>query len=273
MPLSGDATERRALVAVLRWMIDGGLAAEVHARVDAYATDEGADAVLKLRPDRIALLPQPSLVGVDEPGDLLAGAERRTATRQWLRARLVEEPVLYRDDIDDEEWGELRRRLGEESRLLDEMFGLVLEAHAEGVAAIDPTGALADLRFPAGGTVGHAALLLIEVLAAAPDGPGASDPSTPTPAPPSLTEGEVAAAVAELAVVHARRWANDLVTAPDRLTRRVLDLLVALRLACVGGGDVGERRVTLLPAASRFRAVEPKPGVAAVDADVQGELW
>ncbi len=277
--LAGDATERRALVAVLRWMIDGGLAAELHARVDAYATDEGADAVLRLRPDRIALLPQPAMVGVDRPADLLAGAERRPATRQWLRARLVEDPVVYRDDVDDEEWAELRRRLGEESRLLDEMFGLVLEARAEGVAAIDPTGSLADLRFPAGGTVGHAALLLIERLGALPgdqpDTGADGGPDRPGPVP----ERKVAAMVAELAALHARRWANDLVTAPERLTRRVLDLLVSLRLVRIDqrGRQVdgaSEPMVTLLAAASRFRAVEPAAaGAAGVDADVQGELW
>ena len=83
--LSGDTTERRALVTVLRWMIDHGLAVELHAHVDAYAGDDSADAVLKVRPDRIALMPLPALVGVDDADELLRRAERRTSTRQWLR--------------------------------------------------------------------------------------------------------------------------------------------------------------------------------------------
>src|SRR5690606_9970260 len=136
--LTGDATERRALVAVLRWMIDHGLAGELHDHVDAYASDETADAVLELRPDRIVMVPLPTVVGADDAATVLARADGRGVTRQWLRSRLVEEPVVYRDDLTDAEWAELRRRLGEEERILDEMFGLVLESRAEGVAAIDP---------------------------------------------------------------------------------------------------------------------------------------
>lgn len=235
--LSADSTERRALVAALRWMIDHGLAVELHAHVAAYGDDAEADAVLKLRPDRIALLALPA---VDSPGPeaLLARTERRENTRQWLRARLVEDPVLYRDDLTEAEWMELRRRLGEEERYLDEMFGLVVEARAEGVAAIDPRGDLAGQRFPTGGTEGHAALLLIGALRSA-----GGD---------WWPESAVLTTVASLAVAHARHWSKELVEAPDRLARRAVDLLVEVRLA--------ERRddpaaVRLLPAAARFAAV------------------
>ena len=292
--LSGDATERRALVAVLRWMIDHGLAAELHAHVDAYATDDTADAVLKVRPDRIALLPLPTLVGAPDATSLLERADRRSATRQWLRSRLVEEPVVYRDDLDEGEWGELRRRLGDEERMLDEMFGLVLEARAEGVAAIDPTGALADRRFPTTGTVGHAAVLLLDRLARSGPGDGGGDADRP------VTMAEVTAHVGALAERNARRWANDLVASPDKLAGQVVDLLVALRLAervegtggdhgpgpapaggaadAVGDGapaDAGRnagpaRVVRILPAAARFRPVEtakPEPDAA------EGALW
>src|SRR5690606_7304602 len=70
--LTDDSTERRALVSVLSWMIDRGLATELHAHVDAYATDRDADAVLKLRPDRIVLLALPALTGAPDAGALLA---------------------------------------------------------------------------------------------------------------------------------------------------------------------------------------------------------
>lgn len=233
LSLSGDASERRAVVTALRWMIDHGLATELHARVDNYATDVDADAVLRFRPDRIALVPLPVLAGTDT--DLLARADRRDNTRQWLRARLTEDPVVYRDDLTDDEWTELRRRLGEESRFLHEMFGLALEARAEGVAAIDPDGSLADQRFPAGGTEGHAALLLLGVLQERRSG--------------WWEEAEVDGVVARLASEYGKFWAKDLVSAPERLGRRAVDLLVAVRLA--------ERRshppgVRLLAAAARF---------------------
>ena len=244
--LTDDATGRRALVNVVRWMIELGLATELHAHVEAYASDGSADAVIKLRPDRIALVPLPTAIGVESADALLAAAERRSATRQWLRGRLVEDPVLYRDDLTDDEWGELRRRLGEEERLLGEMFGLRLESRAEGVAAIDPDGHLADKAFPAGGTVGHCALLVLEHV-------GETIPL------PHLID-----VVTELADRYRRRWSNELVDAPERLTRNVVDLLVGMRLAVIVGDSV-----RLLPAAARFLAVDQvdtEPGP-------QGELW
>jgi uncharacterized protein (TIGR02678 family) len=260
IPLTGDGTERRALVAALRWMIDHGLASELHAHVDAYATDAAADAVLKMRPDRIALLALPALGGFHDGADLLARADRRDSTRQWLRARLTEDPVVYRHDLTDAEWTELRRRLGDEERFLDEMFGLVLESRAEGVAAIDPTGGLADQPFPTGGTVSHAALLLVDVLRPQQPAADASWPMT-----------EIEAHVSALAAEHARHWAGDLVAAPDRLARRVVDLLVEVRLAeRTGASGVDELR--LLAAAARFVAVDKGRGEADRDAP-PAALW
>ncbi|MDA8147704.1 MAG: TIGR02678 family protein [Actinomycetota bacterium] len=268
IPLTGDGTERRALVTALRWMIGQGLMSELHAGVDAYATDEAADAVLKVRPDRIALLALPVLAQSADGADLLDRADRRDATRQSLRARLVEDPVVYRADVSEAEWTELRRRLGEEERYLDEMFGLVLEARAEGVAVVDPAGSLSDRPFPAGGTVGHAALLLVGALR--PDGDGERWWGIP----------EVTEVMEALAAGHARYWAADLVAAPDRLTRLVLDLLVALRLAehrSGGPGRTGDvEEVRLLPAAARFvadEAVRAEGGRGASGAGGQAALW
>ena len=285
--LDDSATTRRALVSVLQWMIALGLATELHAGVDAYASDENADAVLKMRPDRIALLPLPALAGAANADEFLQAADRRTATRQWMRRRLVEEPVLYRTDLTDNEWSELRRRLGEEERLLDEMFGLVVEARAEGVAGIDPSGKLAERRFPAGGTVGHAALLLIAALSID-------------------TEAEygwdvIVHRIGELAAAHRRRWSKDLVEAPERLARQVVELLVDLRLGewqraplkaamatSAGTGadgqfvrkpgaeaevnsDAGRRALfSLLPAAGRFL---PARSVDAEATVTQDALW
>ena len=237
--IGDERADRRELVTVLSWLIDRGLAVELHARIDAYAADDAADAVLKLRPDRIVLLALPALAGAADAGTLLAQAERRSGTRQWMRARLVEDPVLYRTDLSDAEWGELRRRLGDEGAFLDEMFGLRLEARAEGVAAIDPAGMLAERRFPTTGTIGHAALLLIDQVVArnvrtselqSGDGADLGDRASRSD---RLPMSDVVALVTELAVEHASHWANDMVSAPERLASRVVELLVDLRLADV----------------------------------------
>jgi uncharacterized protein (TIGR02678 family) len=257
MFLEDSPTMRRALVSVLQWMIGRGLATELHERIEAYAGDESADAVLKIRADRIGLLPLPALAGADSAQSLLIRAERRSAMRQWMRCRLVEEPVLYRSDLSDTEWSELRRRLGEEERLLEEMFGLVLEARAEGIAAIDPSGTLAERRFPTGGTIGHATLLVIGRLHEERER--------------SWHWNDMVRVVSELAENQRRRWAGDMVDAPERLARRVVDLMLELRLAewtrgtgsadpssgdadaAIGGDLPGEHSVfNMLPAAARF---------------------
>ena len=232
--VTDEPADRRALVTALRWLIGHGVVAEMHDRVDRYAGDAEADAVLKIRPDRVALLPLPSLGRADTPQELEDRPERSTASRQWMRATLLEEPVLYRSDLSDDEWGELRRRLGEESAILEEMFGVHFEARAEGIAVIDPGDGLTDSRFPAGGTVGHAALLLLDRLIEA-------DSAT-------MPRDALVEEVRALAVERRRYWSR-LAEDPERLTGEILDLLEDHRLA-----EVDADCVRLLPAAWRYRA-------------------
>lgn len=238
--------ERRSLVTVLRWMVDHGLVTELHEQVDRYADDADADAVLRIRPDRIALVPISALLGESSAKDLLILSDRRDAFRQWVRCHLVEDPVVYRSDLTDPEWMELRRRLGEESRMLDEMFGFSLESRAEGIAAIDPNGNLSDVRFPSGGTVGHCALLLLGYLGE-------------TSAPLEIVE----TFVAELGARHSKHWSKDLTGSTDRLAREVLLLLETQRLI-----RVEDEMVIALPAARRFA-----PPEVTVTTDEQGALW
>ena len=245
--INGEAADRRALVTALRWLIARGIAAELHDRVERYSTDAEADAVLAVRPDRAALLPLPALARADTAQELQERTERSTATRRWLRATLLEEPVLYRADLSDDEWSELRRRLGDESEVFEEMFGASLEARAEGVAVIDPDDELTDSRFPTGGTRGHAALLLL----------GRFTRAERTVMP----EAEFVAEVAALASERRRYW-SQLADSPETLAREILDLLEDHRLAEVSNGTF-----RLLPAAWRYQAA-----VYVADPDSEGGL-
>jgi uncharacterized protein (TIGR02678 family) len=249
--LVGDTAERRALVTALRWLIDHGIAIELHEHVDDFALDEHADAVLKMRPDRIALLMVPAVAGSETADELLERASRRSSTRTWMRTRLVEDPVIHRTDLTDDEWGELRRRLGEEARMLDEMFGMIIEARAEGVAAIDPDGSLTSTAFPTSGTIGHAALLVIERLAA-------EQAAT-------FDDRRLVDLVGEFVDAHRKHWRADLVDRPERLARHVIDLLLDLRMLLVVGD-----RYELHPFAARFAAVE-RVATAAIETDPT--LW
>lgn len=236
--LSEEPSDRRSLVNALRWMISRGAAFEMHAQIDTYASDGSADAVLRVRPDRVALLALPVLARVENPEHLLDRSEPRRASRAWMRSLLLEEPVVYRSDLTDSEWSELRRRLGEEAEIFNEMFGLTIETRAEGMAAIDPDGGLTDSRFPASGTVGQAALLLIDRLVA-----DDKFPAKRSAAVEAVTD------LAEIHRVQSRHWAQ-IADDPERLTDEVLELLQDHRLARVSG-DL----IELLPAAWRY-AVE-----------------
>lgn len=229
---SDDWSDRRCLVSALKWMIDRGLASEMHERVDSYVTDGTADAVLTVRPDRVALLSLAVLARAETAEDLLDRSDQRQNQRAWMRSMLLEEPVLYRSDLTDGEWAELRRRLGDEAGMFDEMFGLRIEVRAEGVALIDPDGRLSDSRFPAGGTVAQAALLLLDRLVAAGDNP--------------VERAAVVDAVAGLASEHRRHWSKKADDA-EWLAGKVLELLFDHRLAL--RTDEGIR---LLPAAWRY---------------------
>jgi uncharacterized protein (TIGR02678 family) len=304
--MSGDAPERRALVVALQWMIAQGLLSELHDRVERYSADEQADAVLRVRADRVALVALPGLADARSASDLLERAEARGTPRQQMRAHLANDPVLYRSDLPPEQWAELRRRLGEEASILDEVLGLELEARAEGVAAIDAAGTLSDRRFPSGGTESHAALLLVDRLVELrvtgradnhdPAGEGSTEGAGPVEhkagaGPPGkegwVSQTEVVELVADLSAPHRRRWRAEYADDPGRLASAVIDLLTDLRLieradepACADGSW----RVRLLPAAARFTTAEepleaqgltePSPGSGRGDEPVeQASLW
>jgi uncharacterized protein (TIGR02678 family) len=244
--LDGATSERRALVTALRWLVEHAVVREIDRSVTGYETDADADALLEVRNDRMALLPAPALVDARSADELLDRATGEGTGRAALRRRLVEDPVLHADDVSPEDWTELRRRFGEESRYFQEMFGLVIEARAEGAAAIDVDGGCTDITFPAGGTTAHAALLLLDVLTARHrDG-----------ADPAVLDGELR----ELLERYGRFWRKDV--DPENLRGEVVGLLAAMALVRVEL----DGRVRPRPVAARFA-----PVVAMADTDGDGE--
>lgn len=261
--LTNEAIERRAFIIALKWMIQAGLAKELHEHIDRYEHDESADAILEIDPDRVGLLPLAVLGRADTAADLLNRDERRVSLRQWVRAQLVENSAVYEQDMLDHEWKELRRRVGEEVGMLDQMFGLHLEIRAEGFAAIDASGKLSDRLFPTTGTTSHAALLFIDWLCAQPASASVrhvdsamsvsdqkqyatveegSDAHTIT-----VTLQEARLAFDQLAQQHSRHWSKAKVAHLNSFLHEVLDLLQDLRLVVMT-----DERISPLPAAARF---------------------
>jgi uncharacterized protein (TIGR02678 family) len=169
---------------------------------------------------------------------------RNRAVRHTLARRLLDDPVLYYDELSDAERAYLTSQRGLLLRRLTEATGLVAEARAEGLALVDPTGEATDLAMPEEGTDGHATLLLAEHLAAlALERPG-------VPVQLSVLE----ARLAELAAEHRTHWRKGSAEpgAVAALCRLAVDRLEALGLVRRRGDGV-----TALPALARFAYAEP----------------
>ena len=90
---------------------------------------------------------------------------RRSALRHALARRLLDDPVIYLDQLEPESRGYFVNQRGAMASRLCEATGLVAEQRAEGVALADETGSLTDVAMPAEGTEAHATLLVAEFLA------------------------------------------------------------------------------------------------------------
>ena len=199
--------ERAAFVDVLRLLGELGVLALRDGEAERFTRQREADALYDVRERLLSQLlaapVPPSLAGSparmceEEGADTEEGHRRRA--RWTVFRRLLDDPVLYLDELDarSAEWLEHGRGFLYER--LEEDAGLTVERRLEGLAAVDPAGELTDTVFPEGSsTVKHAALLLGEWFADLHRAGGA--------APRTLDE--VAARVGELLREHEGRWSK-----------------------------------------------------------------
>lgn len=90
---------------------------------------------------------------------------RNRELRHRLTRRLLDDPVVYHESLDEDEAAYLASQRGPMLQRLQRATGLVAEVRAEGIALVDPEGELTDVKIPAEGTEGHLALLMAERLA------------------------------------------------------------------------------------------------------------
>ncbi len=168
-------SERRAFVDALRYLTELLVLRLRDGDADQFAHTREGDALYDVDE---RLLGQ--LVSCPVPPALAAGPERllaevlpeteegvRLRARYDVMRRLLEDPVLYYDELEPSAFDWLDHSRGFVYRLLSEDLGFAVERRAEGLAAIDPTGEVTDTLFPDGNsTVKHAALLVAEQLAA-----------------------------------------------------------------------------------------------------------
>lgn len=213
-------TERRALVAALKQLMAWRVLAEDEGSVDSYAGDDEADALLTIDREIARRLVSGPVSQGATPHDLIekAADPGEAGPRHRVRRLLIETPVVYVEDMAEEDRDWLRRSQRREQRVLEDFAGLRAEIRAEGVALIDPEQELTDTHFPGTGTIAWAALLLVGKLAAE------LNPVSGT-AGVAIPAGRVEAHLRVLAEEHRGAWSKELTGSPALLTDAVLDLL------------------------------------------------
>lgn len=174
----GTREDRLDLVAVVRLLISLRVVLKVAGDEQAFVNATG-DALYDVDRHVLAGLlvarRGPSLVGEldfeDRLGALVeelvpdSAESRNRALRQSLTRRLLDDPVVYLEELSPEERAYLTSQRPFLLARIADATGLVPEIRAEGIALLDPSGEATDLRMPEEGTHGHATLLLAERLA------------------------------------------------------------------------------------------------------------
>lgn len=174
------AAERRDFVQVVRLLLELGVLRRVQGNEECFIGDRESDVLYGVvRPVLTVLLASrrsPSLITEQDFARRLqtlvtdtavpdTPEARNRATRSWMVRRLLDDPVMYYEDLDNESRAYLDRQRTFILRELVEATGLEAEVRAEGLALVDLEGDCTDLGLPEEGTEGHLTILLAGWLA------------------------------------------------------------------------------------------------------------
>jgi uncharacterized protein (TIGR02678 family) len=254
-----NRSDRTDLVAVVRLLLSWDVLSRVAGDEDAYLS-AGADVLYDVRRPVLSVL----LTGSRGPSTITARAFearlveltaepvaetdelRNQALRRTLTRRLLDEPVVYYDELTEDERAYLVAQRHNITGRISEATGLLPELRAEGIAMVDPDDDLTDVRMPEQRTDGHVTLLVAEYLAGR-----ARAPRT-----------ELLAFVRRAAQAHASYWRKG-VTDPGAeagLLDVALEKLAALHLIEVDTEVTRDGTGTTIrsrPAIARFALAEP----------------
>jgi uncharacterized protein (TIGR02678 family) len=164
---------------------------------------------------------------------------RRLAVRFRLARRLLDDPVVYLDELTPEELEYFRNQRGAMGDRLRIATGLVPEHRAEGMALIEKADELTDIAMPAEGTEAHTTLLTAEFLA----DEFRKDPDC------RISMVQIAAHIRAKADEYGKYWRKE-ARAPGaerEYAERAVKRLFALKLVALEGAVVAPR-----PALARF---------------------
>lgn len=174
------ASDRRDFVHAVRLLLALGVLRRVQGDEERFVADRDSDVLYGVARPVLALLlaprRSPSLLdipGFDQRLEALradpAAPDTPDARNRAIRIRVVrhllDDPVLYYDELDPETRTYLDRQRPFILRELSDATGLEPEVRAEGIALADLEGDCTDLGLPDEGTEGHLTLLLAAWLA------------------------------------------------------------------------------------------------------------
>jgi len=249
--LGDTLPERRALVTALNLLIDWGVVTETDGSAAGWG-ERHEEVLLTVQRAVLPHLLARRLADIDHPDQLLAPDPAiADQPRRSLRRKLVENPLVRREDLTDAERDVLSRERTELTRALEDNFGLTLEVRLEGALAYDTDTGLTDITFPGKGTVAWAALLLLAQLCDTLEpeaGDLAMDDTGRLLPGAKATWEQVDAALAALADTYGKAWGTTWTSALDKLREHAVALLadVGLALRCNDG-------LLVHPAAGRYR--------------------
>jgi uncharacterized protein (TIGR02678 family) len=253
---------RRDFVHAIRLLLAWRVLERKQGEEERFIKDAEADALYNVHRPVLARLfaasRPPSLIGavdfaerlraLTEDGITASSDEaRHRRIRLRLFRQLLDDPVLYYDELSAEarEYWDWQR--GSILPEIENATGLVREARLEGVAMSDPTGNLTDYGLPEEGTDGHITLLLANFLAE-----GLRERLGV-----SVAYDTLVARTKDFIAIHHKHWRKDVCQpGQDRaLTRMVIERLRALGLVRLEGDLIFP-----LPAIGRYGLREQNSG-------------
>ncbi|MGX7670261.1 TIGR02678 family protein [Plantactinospora sp. DSM 117369] len=251
-----DRRERRAdMVAVVRLLLRWGVLRRVAGDEEAYLGASGDvlyDVDRRVVSGLLAAARGPSMISESTPTGRLDALTREVvldlddarnrALRHRLTRLLLEQPVVYYDELSDPERAYLTSQRFALLNRITQLTGLVAEVRAEGIAMVDPDDELTDVRMPAEGMQSHLTLLLAERIATADRG---------------VRVSELHRHTRTLAREHRSYWRKH-ATDPGAeldLVATALEALRALKLITVEPAD--DPLVVARPAIARYALADP----------------
>ncbi len=256
--------ERRELVAVCRTLLELGVLVRVAGDEEGYVHHpaEGAehlhdalyDVQRRVLAGVLAAVRGPSTWaaheaprGIEERLQALVTEHvpdseegRRTVMRRDLTRRLLDDPVVYLDDLDPAARAYFLNQRGAMATRLTDGTGLLSEQRAEGLALVDETGDLTDVSMPAEGTEAHVTLLVADFLCRM---------SRHVDAPQSATEADIANFIEAARARFGRYWRK---SAREPGSERELAHIALQRLQKLRLVEVADQEIRSLPALARF---------------------